>query len=101
MFINWGQLHANAIKLETHSTHTTLLLEHTNHIKPLSCTKGKCEVDQVDKVIKLHGMANVVGRSLVIHKPNGDPLACGAIVWSETDSRNILSASTTYANYPV
>ena len=70
-------------------------------IKPLTCSKGKCEVDQVDKVIKLHGMANVVGRSLVIHKPNGDPLACGAIVWSETDSRNILSASTTYANYPV
>ena len=57
----------------------------------LACENGKCYVNQVDKVIKLHGMSNIIGRSVVIHakeeKPDGtgsgDRVACATIVWAD------------------
>ena len=57
----------------------------------LSCENGKCYVNQVDKVIRLHGLANIVGRSVVIHAKeeledgtgSGDRIACATIVWAD------------------
>ena len=57
----------------------------------LACENGKCYVNQVDKVIKLHGMSNIIGRAVGIHakeeKPDGtgsgDRVACATIVWAD------------------
>ena len=57
----------------------------------LACENGKCYVNQVDKVIKMHGLSNIIGRSVVIHAKEekedgtgaGEPLACATIVWAD------------------
>ena len=48
-------------------------------------------MNQVDKIIKMHGLSNIIGRSVVIHAKEekedgtgaGEPLACATIVWSD------------------
>ena len=57
----------------------------------LNCDGGNCPVSFTDKITKLHGMANLIGRSIVIHENpenevvgggSGDRLACATIVWA-------------------
>merc|ERR1711981_1501042 len=51
---------------------------------------GKCDVDDHDKLIRLHGLRNIVGRSLVVHMNedqgedggSGTRVACASIVWA-------------------
>jgi len=52
---------------------------------------GDCVVDVTDSLIRLHGLRNVVGRSLVIHQNpdggeaggSGGRVACASIIWTE------------------
>ena len=45
----------------------------------------------MDKVIRLHGLSNIIGRSVVIHAKeelevgtgSGDRIACATIVWAD------------------
>merc|ERR1711937_832455 len=55
----------------------------------LNCDGGTCPVSFTDKITKLHGMANLIGRSIVIHENpedevvgggSGGRLACATIV---------------------
>jgi len=57
----------------------------------LECDGGNCPVSFTDKITKLHGMANLIGRSIVIHENpedevvgggSGGRLACATIVWA-------------------
>jgi len=55
----------------------------------VDCSGGSCNVDVTDNLIRLHGLRNVVGRSLVIHQNedggatggSGARVACATIMW--------------------
>merc|ERR1711990_191852 len=57
----------------------------------LNCVDGVCEVDFQDSVTKLHGLANIMGRAIVIHQlPENEEIgggsggrhACATITWA-------------------
>lgn len=55
---------------------------------------GVCDVDDTDQLIRLHGLRNIVGRSLVVHLNedkgvdggSGTRVACASIVWADADA---------------
>jgi len=62
----------------------------------IECSGGVCNVDVEDKLIKLHGIRNIMGRSLVIHKDrdggasggSGARVACATIMWLDEWTEN-------------
>lgn len=57
----------------------------------INCSGGTCVVNDTDQLIKLHGIRNIVGRSLVVHLNkdggaaggSGARVACASIIWGQ------------------
>ena len=62
----------------------------------VECSGGTCNVNVVDNLVRLHGIRNIVGRSLVIHQNedagadggSGARVACATIMWADEWTEN-------------
>jgi len=62
----------------------------------VECSGGTCNVNNHDHLLKLHGLRNIVGRSLVIHQNedggaaggSGSRVACATIMWADEWTEN-------------